>query len=41
MLVEMLERTVSNKMYSERDFSFTFKEELIHRDPYSAISGQK
>jgi hypothetical protein len=41
MLVEILERTIGVKMYSEREFSFTLKEELIHSVPYSAISGQK
>jgi hypothetical protein len=41
MFVEMLERRVSDKMYSERDFSFTLKEELFNNVPYSAISGQK
>ena len=37
----MLERVIGDKMYSERNFSFSVKEELFNTNPYCAISGQK
>ena len=39
--MDMLERVIGDKMYSERNFSFSVKEELFNSNPYCAISGQK
>ena len=39
--MDMLERVIGDKMYSERYFSFSVKEELFNSNPYCAISGQK
>jgi hypothetical protein len=39
--MDMLERVIGDKMYSERNFSFSIKEELFNSNPYCAISGQK
>ncbi len=41
MYMDMLERVIGDKMYSERNFSFSVKEELFNTNPYCAISGQK
>jgi len=39
--MEMLDRVIGDKKYSERNFSFAVKEELFKNNPYCAISGQK
>jgi len=39
--MDMLERVIGDKMYTERNFSFSVKEELFNSSPYCAISGQK
>ncbi len=39
--MDMLERVIGDKSYSERNFSFAVKEELFNNNPYCAISGQK
>jgi hypothetical protein len=39
--MDMLERVIGDKMYSDRNFSFAIKEELFKNNPYCAISGQK
>jgi len=39
--MEMLDRVIGDKMYSERNFSLAVKEELFNSNPYCAISGQK
>jgi len=39
--MDMLERVIGDKMYSERNFSFAIKQELYDNNPYCAISGQK
>jgi uncharacterized protein with ParB-like and HNH nuclease domain len=41
MYMDMLERVIGDKMYPERNFSFSVKEELFNSNPYCAISGQK
>jgi hypothetical protein len=41
MYMDMLEKVIGDKMYSERNFSFSVKEELFNTNPYCAISGQK
>lgn len=39
--MNMLDRVIGDKLYSERNFSLAMKEELFKSNPYCAISGQK